>query len=151
MSSELNSTQRNLSQIEAQLRNSRYDLEQQQERETRERIQSHAERMQQLEVEQRRNMDALRKDFDVQLSKEAGILEERLQEIRDRNEELLTQEKNWGDQELKKIKEATHQSLERAESEADTRLFDHRQQLKDAETAQYQQLKESVRNHRKGS
>ena len=150
MSSEIHSAPNNFSRLEAQIRNSRYDLEQQQERDIQDRVEKHADRIQKLEAEHRKTLDDLREDFDVQVSAEAAALEERLQQIRNQNEEMLTQEKNWGDEELKKVKEHHHQSIEKAKEEADLRLLNQRQELKKAEFMQQQQLKESVRNYRKG-
>ena len=105
---------------ELRLRNYRTSLQQKSEMEIRDLQSRHSDVMQHTSDIQQLQLDELKRGFEVQISKEAEALEEKLHQIRLSGEERLEDEKRTMDTEFQKVRTASQQKIDeyRKNSEA---------------------------------
>src|SRR4051812_1352519 len=103
MSSEITSSLNSTIADEVRLKNYRSQIEQKNDIELRDLEARHAEDLQKVLETSNREAERLRRDYDVKISQEAEMLEEKLHQIRIKNEIQINAEKESGENEVSKL------------------------------------------------
>jgi hypothetical protein len=141
MSTEL----KNSTTEELRLRNSLAQMQQRYDFEVRDKERTHADDVQRLVDNETKQLDDLRKDYEVKISQEAESLEQKLHEIRLNHDEQIATEQRAGEKELEKVKLSNQKKIEEYKKNGDAQIEALRKQLQaSAETLHAQAKKREM-------
>lgn len=101
------------------------------DRELREMETQHRERLSAMVENQNKQVDTLKEAYNVQISREAERMAEKLDEVRYENERALAAEKALGDEEVRKARERTQAKIEQIQKNQEAEVERMEQALKE--------------------
>jgi hypothetical protein len=119
------------------------------ELETRETEAKHGEQLQRLTENFQDRSKALKEAYDVQISREAESLEEKLHTTRMKNEERVETEKRAGEEEVAKVRTQQQQKVEEYRKNSEAQLDSLRKQLQASADALHEKARKSANREQK--
>ena len=133
---------------ELRLKNYRAVLERKNEIEVQDLNARHTDEMERISENQALQLESLRNAYDVKISSEAEILEDRLHQIRMTNEERIASEKRAGQDELNHIKSSHQARVEEYRKNSEAQIDELHRQLQNTSEVLHEQAKKTAKRER---
>lgn len=133
---------------ELRMKNYKTQLEKKNEIDLRDLQSRHADDVIRLSSTQTQQLEDLQNAYDIKISAEAEVLEEKLNQIRVSNEERVNQEKRLADQEIQKVKNNHQSELNHLKKKSEIQITDLHKQYQKTSAILHEQSKQTSKRER---